>query len=177
MATLLDTGLLSFLTPLFIFLFIFVLIYAILNKTKLFGENMGALNLIAAVCIAAVSVFAGRVTGLIISIVPWFVFIAIILFLIFMIFMFFGVKEGDVWDMMFGKTWIFVLLLIIILIGLSQTFEKQITPYGQNATVSSSTGNVQGEVVKTITHPRLLAAIFLLVTSGLAIKLIIDKFE
>ncbi len=182
MATVLDVGLLSFLMPLFIFLFIFSLIYALLSKTKMFGDGMSALNFLAAACISAVTVFAGTITNVVASIIPWIVFIIIVLLLVFAMFSFFGLKNDEIWDSIFGKTWIFVLILIVILIGLSQAFESQISPYGQNDTVSSTTssgavqsGTVKGEVIKTLTHPRLLGALFILIVSAISIKLISDK--
>ena len=180
MATFLDVSLLSFLLPVFIFIFVFCIIYAILNKTKIFGDNMGALNLLASVCIAAVSIFIGSITKAVVEIIPWFAFVAIVLILIFMIFMFFGTSEKEIWETIGGQTFVFIVLIVIVFIGLTKTFEKDVSPFEQTnqTTVSSSgvqKGNVQGEVIRTLTHPRLLAAIFILVVSGFAIKLIIEK--
>ena len=79
MATLLDVGLLSFLMPLFVFLFIFAIIYALLTKTKMLGDNMAAMNFLAAVCISAVAVFAGTITQVVVNVTPWIVFIIIVL--------------------------------------------------------------------------------------------------
>ena len=180
MATLLDVGLLTYLLPFFIFLFVLAVVFGILSKTKFISDN-NTINLVIAICIAAVSIFAGTITGAISSIIPWIVFVALILVLIFVIFMFFGLKESEVWDTIGGKTLIFIIFLLIIFIGVTKTFEKDVSPYtAPNGTVITPSGgvqggNVQGEVVRTITHPRLLAAIFILVTSGFAIRLIIDK--
>src|SRR3989344_2970768 len=100
MATLLDTTLLAFFAPLFIFLFVFAVIYALLQKSQIFGENQKTLDLIAAVSVAAVSVFIGGTTfvGLIASVVPWIVFIFIIFVLLFSFYMFFGLEKEEVWD-------------------------------------------------------------------------------
>lgn len=187
MATLLDTGLLSFLTPIFIFLFIFVVIYALLAKTKLLGDkDVSALNFLAAVCVAAIAVFAGTITNVVAVVTPWIVFIIIILTLLFGMFIFFGVKNEDIWETIGGKTVVYVLILLIIVIGLSQVFESQISPYDsassdQVSPTTSGTGAVQsstvkGEIIKTLIHPRLLAAIFMLVVAAFTIKLIADKF-
>ena len=117
MATLLDTGLLSFLMPIFIFLFIFVVIYALLAKTKLLGDkDVSALNFLAAVCIAAVAVFAGTITNVVAIVTPWIVFIIIILTLLFGMFGFFGVNNTDIWDTIGGKTPVYVLILLIIIL-------------------------------------------------------------
>ena len=79
MATILDAGLFSFMVPFFIFLFTFVVLYALLSKTKILGENQTMLNLIASICISVVAVFTGSMTGVISAIAPWIVFLIIVL--------------------------------------------------------------------------------------------------
>ncbi|MBI5392056.1 hypothetical protein HZB00_03580, partial [Candidatus Woesearchaeota archaeon] len=91
MATLLDLGLLAYFMPFFIFIFIFVVLYALLERTNILGEGKRPLNLIAAICIAAVSIFAGNFAALISQVVPWIVFIIIVLVFIFFLFKSFGV--------------------------------------------------------------------------------------
>ncbi len=180
MATLLDAGLLSYFMPLFVFLVIFILIYALLAKTKLFGD-MPALNLLAAICIAAVAVFAGTITGVVITLTPWIVFMVFVLALLFGMFAFFGVENKEIWDTIGGKTPYFVIVLIIVLIAITQTFEKQVSPFedsNQTVVTAGTTAqpqNVRGEVIRTLTHPRLLAALFMLIVSAFAIRLITDK--
>ena len=90
MATFLDVGLLSLVTPIFVFLFIFVVIYAILLKTKILGEN-NALIVTAALSVAVIAMFAGSsVPNFILNTVPWIVALFIgLLFLIF-IYLFLG---------------------------------------------------------------------------------------
>ena len=79
MATVLDASLLTFLLPIFVFLLVFVVLYGILLKTELLGKNNQALNFLAAVCVAAVSVFAGDLIKLIAVITPWLVFLILVL--------------------------------------------------------------------------------------------------
>ncbi len=181
MATVLDTTLVSFLMPIFVFLFIFVVLYALLSKTKLFGEKQVTLNLLAAICVAAVATFAGNLVKLVGSITPWIVFILIVLTLIFGLYSFFGLKEKDIWGYIGGPTLIFVIILIIVMVGLTTVFEPQISPYtdAQGNVITNGTGgqNVRGAVITTLTHPRLLGAIFLLVIAALSVKVLIDKTE
>ena len=178
MATLLDATLISFLMPLFVFLFIFVVIYALLTKTKLFGEKQVALNFLAAICIAAVAVFAGNLITLIGTVTPWIVFIIIILVFIFGMYKLFGVEDKEIWDAIGGKTLVYVIILIIVLVGLSIVFEPQISPYapGENATGIAGK-DVKSEVITTITHPRVLGALFILLVAAFTVKLLVDKVE
>src|SRR3989338_28553 len=178
MATLLDATLISFLMPLFVFLFIFVVIYALLTKTKLFGEKQVALNFLAAICIAAVAVFAGNLITLIGTVTPWIVFIIIILVFIFGMYKLFGVEDKEIWDSIGGKTLVYIIILIIVLVGLSIVFEPQISPYapGENATGIAGK-DVKSEVITTITHPRVLGALFILLVAAFTVKLLVDKVE
>jgi len=177
MATILDAGLFSFMVPFFIFLFTFVVLYALLSKTKILGENQTMLNLIASICISVVAVFTGSMTGVISAIAPWIVFLIIVLVFLFALFQFFGIdKNKEIWDYIGGPTVVYIIVLVIVLIGLSQVFEAQLSPFvDANGTVISEGKTVKSEVIQTITHPRLLGAIFILVTSGFAIKLLVDK--
>ncbi|MBI2148732.1 hypothetical protein HYU23_03560 [Candidatus Woesearchaeota archaeon] len=165
MATILDTSLIDFLLPIFVFLFIFVVIYALLSKTELFGKNVPALNFLAAICVAAVAVFAGNLIKLVSSITPWIVFIIIVLVLIFGMFRFLDVKDKQIWDTFGGPIVVTVIILIVILIGLTTVFESQLTPFGgssESATISGVPGKtVKNEVISTLTHPRLLVLLCL----------------
>lgn len=177
MATVLDVGLFSFLLPFFVFVFTFVVLYALLSKTELLGKNQVVLNFVAAFCIAAVAVFTGSLIGVVRIVVPWLVFIIIILVLLFGMFKFFGTADKDIWSTIGGQTVIYVLILIVILVALSQVFESDISPYkAANGTIIQQT-QVKSEVIKTLTHPRLLGALFILITSAFTVKLLIDKVE
>ena len=172
MATLLDVGVLGFFLPVFVFIFIFSILLALLEKTKLLGDQR-LLNVAAAFSVAAISIFAGRLTGLISIIVPWVVFIFVLLLLVFLIFQFFGVKERQIWDM-FGETTVFIIILIIILIGITVVFEGTLSPYG---TGSGGTPNPRTETLKTLTHPRLLGALFTLVVASSTVTYLTKKVE
>src|SRR3989344_4162312 len=158
MATLLDISLLGFLLPLFIFLLVFVILYAILSKTNLFGEKGVALNFIASFCVAAVSVFT-----------PWIVFIGFILVMIFAIFKFFSLEDNKIWDTLGGPTLIYVIILIVLLIGVAVVFGSDVAPSGE--------GGVKNEVIVALTHPRILGALFILLVSAFAVRLLSEKLE
>ena len=183
MATLLDTGLIEFLLPLFVFLFIFVVIYALLSKTNLFGEKQTALNFLASICIAAVSIFAGNLVKLLGAVTPWIVFMIVILVLIFGMYSFFGVKNEEIWTTIGGQTVVYVIILIILLIGLNVVFESEVSPFSGGSSDASGNAslaagkNVRTEVVSTLTHPKLLGALFILLVSAFTIKLLVDQVE
>ncbi len=186
MATLLDGTLLSFLMPLFIFLLIFVIIYALLSKTELFGKKQAALNFLGAMCIAAVSAFSGSLIKLVGTVTPWIVFVIIILFLIFGLFGWLGIKNEVIWETIGSQTVVYVVILFILLIGLTVAFEPEVSPYDQSSNASLSVSsqttsaglagkNVKGEVFATLTHPRVLGALFILIVAAFTIRFLVDK--
>lgn len=169
MATLLDISLLGFLLPLFIFLLVFVIVYVILSKTTLFGEKNNALSFIAAFCLAAVSVFTGSFTSFVSVVTPWIVFIGFILVLLFAIFKFFSLEDSKIWDTIGGPTLVYVVILIILLIGIAIVFGSDVAPSGE--------GSVKNEVIVALTHPRILGALFILIVSAFAVRLLSEKLE
>lgn len=188
MATILDTGVLAFFLPVFVFIFVFSLLFALLEKVKLFGENK-TLNVAAALSVAAISLFAGQFVGLIAVITPWLVLLLVALFMVFAIFQFFDVEKAKIWDL-FGHTPIFILILIIIIVGISIVFDTTLSPYkattettasvvssvsGTNASQLQDT-NPREQTIKTLTHPRILGALFMLVVAAATMRYLGDKY-
>jgi len=171
MATPLDIGLLQYFMPIFSWLFVFVLLYAILEKTGIMGENK-ALSVVAAVSIATITVLYTQIAQLISFVAPWMVFIFIFILLLFGGLMFFGVKQEELWKELSIWT-VFVISFFIILIGLTQTYSEIFNPYGP----ANATKTIQSETLKTLFHPRVLGAIFMLIISALAIKFISSKVK
>ena len=128
MATVLDTSLLNFFQPLFIFLIVFALVYGILEKTKMFGEGKGALHLIIAICLSLITIVVRPISNVFGSILPWFVLVFAIILFIFMIYGFFGIESKRVWGMI-GYTPLLLILVLIVLIVLATTFESKLSPY------------------------------------------------
>ena len=172
MATLLDVGVLAFFLPVFVFIFIFSILLALLEKVKLLGDQK-LLNVAAAFSVAAISGFAGRLTGLISVIIPWVVFIFVLLLLIFLIFQFFGLKETHIWNLV-GDTTVFIIILIIVLVGITTVFEGTLSPY---TTGPTGQVNPRSETLRTLTHPRLLGALFTLVVASSTITYLTKKIE
>ena len=186
--SLLDVGILSFFLPIFVFIFIFTILLALLEKSEILGKGQKLLNVAAAFSVAAISIFAGKLTSLVSVVIPWIVFIFVLLLLIFVIFGFFGVQNKDIWDL-FGETSVFVIILIIVLVGITIVFETTLTPYsgasgtegvvsGSSNEVSATLGNnPQTETLKTLTHPRLLGALFTLIIAASTVSFLTRKLK
>ncbi|MFA5176296.1 MAG: hypothetical protein WC413_03515 [Candidatus Nanoarchaeia archaeon] len=167
MATLMDMGLLNYFLPIFTFLFIFAGLYALLDKTKILGEN-NALKFIAAFSVAMITLFTASIVDLINYVIPWFVFIAIFLILLFGVLMHFGIKEQDIWNNLSVWT-VMIIAFLILLIGLTQVFGDVFTPY---QTVGNTTKTIGSETLRTLFHPRTLGAIFLLIIASLTVRFV-----
>jgi len=193
MATLLDIGLIEVLIPLFVFLLVFALAMSVLLKTNLI-ENK-TLAAVAAASIALLTTISMQMATLIRYIVPWFLLLLFVVFFMLAMFRFFGIEDKELWSI-FGSIPIFVIILIIVLIGLSVVFEQVVSPYtpqeGPGGTVitpdtttefpnaeelKGTATNPRAEALRTITHPKILAALFMLIIAAGSIKFLVDKYK
>ena len=167
MATILqDLGFLEFFLPAFTFLFIFVLVYAVLDKFKLMGENKW-LKLIASFSIALLFLFSGDTLKFVEVITPWFVVLVILALFILSLFMFMGAKESDIEkatkDPVLYWT-ILVIIIILLIIAVGEVFTS-VGPTSQD-------GSPPSAGLRAVTNPKTLGALFILVVAAFAVKFI-----
>ena len=105
------TGLV-FLKPILAFLVVFVIMYAILAKSKMLGEDK-FVNLFVSFVLASVFVAAADVTQLVLSIMPWFVVLVVLMFFVLVLAGFIG-KEKDIAGK--GLGWFFIIALIVMVL-------------------------------------------------------------
>lgn len=174
MATVLDTGLLRFFLPIFSFLLVLAISYAILEKTNILKNHN--VNIAAAFAIAVLFLFTPSAIKLIQLTTPWFIVFLIFLMIMFMTFMFLGVKDEQINSVIAYPSvyWtIIVVILGIFLFGMTQVFGGEVQAiFGGGDT---SGGGVVVDVGKIIFHPRMLGAIFILLIASQAIRLIVPK--
>ncbi|HLD10852.1 MAG TPA: hypothetical protein VJB89_02125 [Candidatus Nanoarchaeia archaeon] len=174
MATIMDVSALYYFLPFVIFLFIFVASYGFLSKIKILGDNT-KLNLIAALCIGLLTIFIGDLIDILSFTIPWLFFIVIALLMIFGLFLFFKIGKTEeesyakVWDLI-GSTPVLIIMLIIIFIAITQVFESTISPYSSEDGTKTPTS----ETLRTLTHPRILSALFILIISGVVVRYLVD---
>lgn len=173
MATFLDLSILNYLTPLFTFLFILVISYAVLDKFKLLGEHF-APKAIAAFSIAMIFILSSRMMAAINIATPWFILMIILGFFIVAMLMFMGVKQESVTRAVSSGTviWIVVIIsLILFIISIITAFQDVNSPYEE---IEDKTRTTEG--LNALVHPRLLGALFLLVMVTYAIMFISQGF-
>lgn len=122
-----DVSAFVYFAPILAFLIVFAIMLAILNKTKLLGENI-YIQLFFSFVIATIFVTATSVRQLVLNVVPWFAVLLIALFLLMALVGFMG--DGGKGIIGKGVGWVFVILLIIIfLVSGVKVFSSTVGPY------------------------------------------------
>ena len=106
------SGLLFFM-PVFSFLFVAIIVYALLAKTKILGGSKWV-NLLTSFILAVVFMSFSSAELYVRTILPWFVVLIVVVFLILLIAMF----STKAWDKIMtpGFAWVVVIVLIIIFV-------------------------------------------------------------
>ncbi|MEK6907579.1 MAG: hypothetical protein AABW45_03555 [Nanoarchaeota archaeon] len=175
MATILESlGFLEFFLPVFSFLFIFVIMYAVLDKFKLMGENK-TLKFIASLSIALLFLFSKETLNFVNFVTPWFVVLVIIALFILSLFMFMGIKEKSMETTM-GDPRVYWTVLVIIIILLIAAIGTVFSDFF-SAEGGEITDPTKASITQILVHPRVLGALFLLVIVSFAIKNIAGVVE
>lgn len=164
MATPLQSTVVDFLTPIFIFLLVFVGSYAMFQKTKLLGANKG-LDGIAAFVIGMLFLIYPAGQKVLTLAVPWTILLLITTLMIISFLMFFGVSSGSVVETMKSGTMLTLIIagvLILFLVAMSQVF-------GNFLVVDGST-TFWGTVKRVIFSQRVLGAAFIIVVASYAVR-------
>ena len=176
MATVLDIGILTAIKPVFTFLFVLFIMYAILEKSKLFGSNTGT-NLVISLVVAFLFILTPGVSDLINIATPWFFVLFFLILFIVLAFMMVGVKEESV-TRAFHDNWLIWVILIVTIVGIfgfaaSKVFGPSIQGIYGNETTRE--GGFQGELGRILFHPRVLGMFFLLSVASIAVRMITQK--
>jgi len=182
MATFLETGLLNYFSIIFPALLVFVLIYAILEKTKILGENK-VVHAIAAIVAAFLVMLSRDIVEIINFGAPWFVLVFVFLVLLLLIYRFMGASEENLaWVIRNDKPiqWtVFAIGAIIIIASISHIYGQRLLEQapGDNVTISEAKNvteegkSFRGELYNTIFNPKILGLllIFLIATFTIAL--------
>lgn len=181
MANVFDIGLLNEFRIIFGWLFVFVIIYAALEMTKILGENKG-LHGIFAFVIATLFAIQPNAVAIVTGSAPWFVVMIVIFMFMMLIARFaFGESKGDaILLRLFGNEagagwWIFVPVIIIIGMMIASTVGPGVTPgsgeavdvddpdYVAPGEGSTATTDYETNVVNTLFHPKVLGMVVLMI--------------
>lgn len=173
MASFLDIGILDYFAPAFVWLLVFGVLFAILEKTKVFGEKTG-INSLVAFSISLLFLLTPDLVNIVKVITPWFTILFIFVLMIVLLFLFVGVKESEISGAFSerGMVWIILMIMFVIFFyGLTQVYGAQIqTIYG--GAEAGADASVSQQVGKILFHPRVLGMVILLLIASQAVRFI-----
>ena len=147
----------EYLAPILVFIFVFVLVYALLGKTKILGENKFIHSLLS-LAIAIIFVMAPNAREYTLTVTPWIIVFLVALF--FMILLLSFVK-GDIEDIVKNPAVSFGLiavLFIIFLISGIQVFNSVISNFFNLSSTQ--------EIKSILLNPSVLGVIILFVIAA-----------
>lgn len=167
MATFLDiTGLQSF-SSLFVFIFVWLVVFALLSYSKMLGENK-AIHAIIGLVIALFVLFSPIATGTIEYIAPWFAVV-----FIFVIFVTMAVKSfGATGLESLGSVRVITLVVIVLILivgALSYVRQNVVVPGDNETSVDYS------KATTIIFHPKIMGVLFILIIAVFTIALMAGK--
>lgn len=168
-----DVTFATYFLPVFAFLLVFVIIYALLAKTEILGETK-SVNILIAFVIAIIFISVSSVRQYVTSVVPWF---AVLIAALFFILLIVGLSQKDFTIIKPWFTWVFVILLILVfLIAAIKVFNKQIGPYLPESEKEPS--NSFGAKLKDFFYSqKFLGALLLLIIAALTTWVITRKIK
>ncbi|MFA6023025.1 MAG: hypothetical protein WC781_02980 [Candidatus Pacearchaeota archaeon] len=168
----LDFSWLAYYMAIFGFLFVYVVVYAILSNTKLLGDN-NYINSLTAFVFAIIFITFSPGVEYVGVVLPWFVILLICLFL-FLIMIGFSQKDMSKF-MKPWVTWVFIAILIIIfLISAIKVFNPILGPYLPG--VSDTGGDPSLLLFKNFFYSeKVLGAIILLIIAAIASWILTKK--
>jgi hypothetical protein len=159
MATFLDIGLLEYLLPVFSFILILVLLYAILQKTKLLGGKPG-LDFTISIFIALVAMLSGKTFDFVSVSIPWFVLLIVAVVLIFLVTSV-GMKGGDIFQIVNFRNILAWIALIIVIASIAFIF--------------GPINSTKSPFFEVLFHPRILGALFIVIVISNIVKLVVKN--
>ena len=179
MATLLDFGILDYFVPIFVFMLVFGILFALLEKTSIFGKNKGLNGLISFV-VAFLFILTSDLVNFVRFFTPWVVMLFIFLVMIILLFMFVGVKAEAIAGVFSdrGMVWIIILLFLTIFIyAMTQVYGESVhSIYGGESAEDQGSGLSQA-IGKILFHPKMLGVAVMLFIAAQTVRLIAGRLS
>ncbi len=181
MATpILNTSVLENFSILFVIIFLFSIIYGLLELVKIFGENKKNLHAIIALAVTIIAVMTPDLLRMIKMILPWVALMILFFFFLFAIPLFMGLKRDEILVFMGGKKklgavgWVLGAMIFLIVYSLSSLYGERLLKgdlEGGNASINvTGQSEFKTNILKTLTHPAILGLFVLLLISMLTIN-------
>ena len=170
MATFVEAGFFGYFNSVFIFLFVLVVMYAILTATKILGGN-AAINAVAAFVVAIVFASSSFASKTFEYATPWLVMLFVLILFINLMIKFIG-GEKTFW---FGDNRAVVVVIIVFIVVIFLLAAGQVSKESKQAAIDAGenpTLSFAGRVGETLRHPAILGLIMVLLIAVFAIILL-----
>jgi hypothetical protein len=183
MATVLDAGLAGHFSIIFAVILILVLIFAVLQWTKLLGENKLIHGLIAA-CIAILMLVFPLGIRIVELVSQWFALILIFAIFILLFYKVFGASDDNISDVVKNYRplrWVIFIVAIVVIgaaIGKATKDEygtKSVYLEENNSTIPEFSVEYKGHYINPLLHPNVLGMIVIMLIVVFAIALLAGR--
>ncbi|MBW2981772.1 hypothetical protein KY343_02720 [Candidatus Woesearchaeota archaeon] len=183
MATFLETGLLNYFSIIFPALLVFVLVFALLQKIKILGDNK-TINALVAIALGFIVLLSESILSIINFAAPWFVVFFIFMVLLLVVFKLMGASDENIASVVRSDKvvqWaIIAISVIIIASALGNVYGQKLLPFTteevnvtENGEVTSTaTTSYSTNVAAVLFNPKVLGLVFLLLVAAFTIALI-----
>lgn len=167
MATFLDVTGLQYFSNLFAFLFVWLIVYALLAYSRVLGNNH-LIHILIGLIIGLFALFSPTVTGAIIVIAPWFALIFVFAMFISIAGNMFGAT--DIGGSPAFKGIVLSLVLVILVVGVLIYVREQISvPEEINEKSDFS------KITNVLFHPKFIGMVFILIVAVFTVGLLASK--
>ncbi len=183
----LDLGILNYFSVIFPALLVFVLVYAVLEKTKLLGESK-SVHALTAIVVAFIVMLSRDILEIINFGAPWFIMVFVFGVLLVLLYKFMGASDADLSALIRTdrpiQWFIFAIGILIVITSISHVFGQRLLEdeaSGENITISEARERAKeaadgtdygSELHKTFFNSKVLGLIFIFLVAVFTIALI-----
>ena len=183
MATFLDVGVLQYFDAVFAFIFVFALVFAILQKTKALGDAP-SMNAIIAVVVGIFMIMSRVVIDMLNFMIPWFTVAIIFFVLLLLIFQVFGagdeyfsagIKDRVLRNVLIGVGIVILLASFGVVFGQTYAEKAFDDPSVVAVDGTSATTNFEDNIRVIVTNSKVLGMVILFAVAIFAVALLTGK--
>ncbi|MCD4759985.1 hypothetical protein K8R33_03785 [archaeon] len=168
MATFWDTGVLEYFTPVLVFILIFVVIFAILQKSKILGGYQKA-DFVISLMVALLALVSESTVKFVAVVSTWYVLLIVAFILIMLALYTSGATPGDgIFELDVPYQIVFYLALTILVVAISNVFGPVFTPYSAGA-------DPGWWALRTIFHPNVLGVLLIMLIAVVLIGKVVKE--
>lgn len=185
-ASIIDLSIMQGMSAIFLIIMVFIMIYALLQKTKVLGGN-SALDATIAIAVSFMMIISGTVMEIISNMTPILVLCLFLVMFFLMATRFLGIEDSSIVAMLGGQNaawWLIIAGILIFLGAAGQVVGPLLAGGGGEGTADSiqpgetgdvGTGDYQQDLRNTLFHPTFLGMIVLLLIGSFTIRHMVTR--